>query len=1349
MATKRGHIDIDPDYEDVTQAQSKRQKVLEEDAKETTRKKIDLIVRKEFHQEIKNKEKELDCIDQSLRHSQMMMDRLRACIIANYYGAAGQQRHIKGDPQQSAPIHPTVKDTLGKRPLNVKVKVEPKVEGDTTEKLIMKQEPQEEKEEDKMIKEEPSLSGITNRSDRFKVKKRIVIGNVSKYIPVDRRDENDQSTHKWMVYVRGPKGEPNIDHFVKKVWFFLHPSYRPNDLVEVSQPPFHLTRRGWGEFPVRVQLYFQDSRNKKVDVIHQLKLDRTYTGLQTLGSETVIDVELEKEIELKSSNRVLCNGSSSTLVGKESNVTIKEHLSPIKKEFKQEQSSPLSTQSKTSNKNLSNSKNTSPFSPSSKQANMTLTLGTLGSLTSHSINKTGTVEAGHSRSPINGVKQQSVHSSTSVSDSSGSKHSSELQKMLLQSTPPSVTKTSTTGNVQLTHIVQVSRGAQISNTSNVKSASAGKANPQQVKSLQNSSAGVISAGIRPPSANQISTPSNQTTLTTATPGTPNPAQTLYIRCKDNQGNIFLVPHHLLKTVPGTPVAGQPVNNQAAKGTVPSPQTTPTKGTTQKPVQTQSTIAVVNTPTSTVTSSPSKIQNSTVTMKPVGQNQTVHHQSAGAKAVFQKPVVQNSQLLIRSPLPVSKNSLSPLTGGPSPVLLIKTEVNPVRPLLTVGQSATKVLDKNGKEVPQPSQLQLHLQGQIAQNQLKVTSQGLKSVQPAGKSRVSKKVETLALIQKTDCNVENKIPSKTCQLASLLRGDIAAAHRNAVKQVSQATESNTTSTQVLTSQRTTPQNFLVPVTVGAPKDTPTSVVGIKPALVKNSEDASTSGHQGIKLIQTPINVLPQAVPVSVPPKTMHSVILINEDAKKVPGIQLPSKNISDSHSTQNSEKVMLTSSVKTTAARLTPSTNLTNASVNLTKQVSKTNDLPAGQVTGGKEQVKTVIAKIGMQTLLLQLPVSDSEAVNKSQEVSKVNKQVPKKVGIPSNAALIESLKKQAVEKEKKLKEAARLSYIDRKLGLPVKMGDSQEKRIHKWKKKTPAEKLLTSSQKLLQDDPTPVKDIEPLCVENYPDVQSLVRAAIKRHPIVSPSANIHQHPYCAKTLEQWLEWNVGKRWASEWQRAVACQKYLKELLDGDQFKGNQLWSVKKIVCWCRLHAYSPHYMEKTLHPSGVEFPMKEMRMGERFCSATDSYETLTEVDQINSKRRTESLSEDEVDIISDEPPKPRIKLEPQEEITDPKDPVILSASANARFVQDLTQKIGVKFEPSPVLDDVYSSVSEDVLYKAMLCFVEDIITESFAFKVNMGRYPDGIGVTDVYKALSVLPQADFLTNKHLGVKDVTR
>ena len=39
-----------------------------------------------------------------------------------------------------------------------------------------------------------------------------------------------------------------------------------------SEHPFHLTRRGWGEFPVRVQLHFKDSRNKRLDIIHNLKV---------------------------------------------------------------------------------------------------------------------------------------------------------------------------------------------------------------------------------------------------------------------------------------------------------------------------------------------------------------------------------------------------------------------------------------------------------------------------------------------------------------------------------------------------------------------------------------------------------------------------------------------------------------------------------------------------------------------------------------------------------------------------------------------------------------------------------------------------------------------------------------------------------------------------------------------------------------------------------------------------------------------------------------------------------------------------------------------------------------------
>jgi hypothetical protein len=33
--------------------------------------------------------------------------------------------------------------------------------------------------------------------------------------------------------VRGPPDEPPIESYVKKVWFFLHESYKPHDVLEV------------------------------------------------------------------------------------------------------------------------------------------------------------------------------------------------------------------------------------------------------------------------------------------------------------------------------------------------------------------------------------------------------------------------------------------------------------------------------------------------------------------------------------------------------------------------------------------------------------------------------------------------------------------------------------------------------------------------------------------------------------------------------------------------------------------------------------------------------------------------------------------------------------------------------------------------------------------------------------------------------------------------------------------------------------------------------------------------------------------------------------------------------------
>ncbi|GAB1598335.1 YEATS domain-containing protein 2-like [Argonauta hians] len=320
MNSKRGYLNVDPDYEDVSEQQNKKQRLIEKDAKAETIQKIEKIIQKQIAIEIKEKENELNIVDQSIYQTRHLLDRLRACLVANYYSneSIGNLSQQKTFVSAVPSIHPAVKKHLGKKPSYSddqwleKCQWRGTNESATDVKLMngssnSSQNPIPVVESckdpiqqpcDSSTKLEPEIT--SGRASRFRVKKKLIVGNISKFIPPDRREESDPSTHKWLIYIRGTKEEPSIDHYVKKVWFFLHPSYRPNDLVEVVHPPFHLSRRGWGEFPIRVQLHFHDQRNKRVDIIHHLKLDRTYTGLQTFGAETTVEIEIEKGKPLES-----------------------------------------------------------------------------------------------------------------------------------------------------------------------------------------------------------------------------------------------------------------------------------------------------------------------------------------------------------------------------------------------------------------------------------------------------------------------------------------------------------------------------------------------------------------------------------------------------------------------------------------------------------------------------------------------------------------------------------------------------------------------------------------------------------------------------------------------------------------------------------------------------------------------------------------------------------------------------------------------------------------------------------------------------------------------------------------
>lgn len=59
-----------------------------------------------------------------------------------------------------------------------------------------------------------------------------LLGNTSKFIGEEK--SLDGVTHKWLVYVKTKSSDSDVADIVSKVRFFLHPSYKPNDVVIVE-----------------------------------------------------------------------------------------------------------------------------------------------------------------------------------------------------------------------------------------------------------------------------------------------------------------------------------------------------------------------------------------------------------------------------------------------------------------------------------------------------------------------------------------------------------------------------------------------------------------------------------------------------------------------------------------------------------------------------------------------------------------------------------------------------------------------------------------------------------------------------------------------------------------------------------------------------------------------------------------------------------------------------------------------------------------------------------------------------------------------------------------------------------
>ncbi|CAH2056618.1 unnamed protein product, partial [Iphiclides podalirius] len=334
----------DPDYPETSGSTQEGVKSLSEEEK---LEKIKNIVRKEFGNELDIRENEVMLADQRMLTARRALHHLRYTLVNNYYKQQKLQLSASqledeltelNEPRSRAEvssllrdgqreIHPSLRKLLGKKTVDLeeifKIR-EPRnkarkdylamlqtrnytVPADSTKSLRPESQQQEIEPFSTDVPEkldrpkkvprhlEPKITNVVTLDEatrnKMKHRYRIIIGNTSKYAPGASRA--DRSTHTWLLYVRGAEA------VLRAVAVRLHHSYAPHHLVRLERPPFSVARRGWGEFPARVELHFAlPERNRPAAVDHTIRLDRHCTGLQTLGAETVVDVWLYSTAEM-------------------------------------------------------------------------------------------------------------------------------------------------------------------------------------------------------------------------------------------------------------------------------------------------------------------------------------------------------------------------------------------------------------------------------------------------------------------------------------------------------------------------------------------------------------------------------------------------------------------------------------------------------------------------------------------------------------------------------------------------------------------------------------------------------------------------------------------------------------------------------------------------------------------------------------------------------------------------------------------------------------------------------------------------------------------------------------------
>ncbi|XP_036244470.1 YEATS domain-containing protein 2 isoform X3 [Molothrus ater] len=1345
---KRVIAEKDPDYEDITVTHpNKRHKAAEQSARDVTVQKIETIIKEQFAVEMKSKEHEIEVIDQRLIEARRMMDKLRACIVANYYASAGLLKAGEGTRSCDATIlnHPSIKKFLespsrSSSPANQGSDT-PSANHSESDSLSQHNDFLLDKDNGSLDADERLTNSLDQRqsrnaardssgvsssqkpgqrnaglsndeTSRLYVKKTIVVGNVSKYIPPDKREENDQSTHKWMVYVRGSRREPSINHFVKKVWFFLHPSYKPNDLVEVREPPFHLTRRGWGEFPVRVQIHFKDSQNKRIDIIHNLKLDRTYTGLQTLGAETVVDVELhrhslgEEYLFSQSSESDLSDVPTSLSLPLSIPAPVKAS-SPIKQ---LRDSSPDASVDKGFSGSAETERHAAFYSlPSAiertptKLATQKVAFGSHGNSAFQPIAAScKIVPQGQSPSPAESPGKSFQPITMSCKIVSGSPISTPSPSPLPRtptSTPVHMKQGSASSVLNNPYLIvdkpgqvgaaATSTGSPTSKLSSVCQASHGTASP--VAKTHGSSFGTSAVK------------QEDSLFATMPPLCPIGSHSKVQSPKSVTGGLGAFTKVIIKQEPGE---------------LPQQAAVPAAGAAQPSLQQYVTVKgshmLALSPQKAAVSSGEGTVQSKVVGVPVG--------SALQSTVKQAVAISGGQILVAK----SSSSVAKAVGS--------------KQVVTQGVAKAIVSGGGGTIVAQP--VQTITKAQVSSTgTLKSTSQGsvMATLQLPATNLAN--LANLPPGTKLYLTTNSKNPSGKGKLLLIPQGAILRATNNASLQSGSSTNSGggggggggTQSTSSNLSQHLTYTSYILKQTpqgtflVGQPSPQGSGKQLTPASVVQGSVGVGASSTQGqaLKVITGQKTALfTQATSTG-----QTSLVKISDGSiKSVPASSQLSK--------PGTTVLRVSGGVITTAAApamALPSNGVAQQTDNAASSSSSAG-APAAKAPGQQHQI------------CVSQSQPTSSAVNKTATSSVVSVASLMTTATPvtgkATVSVLQSLS------------ASKVSAVSAVTAASTVVPSPSTASIAKVKME-PDSTGQNCSSVGTQEGQAAVKTEESSELGNYvinieylENVQQLLTAIVKKVPLIAEKSE-DVSSFCASSVEQYYSWNIGKRRAAEWQRAMTVRKILQEIVEKHpRFHSISPLKTKHVVQWCRCHGYTPPDPEALRSDEdSIEDVLTQIDSEPECPSSYSSGEELCrKLEELQQFLKQEPEHEEEVDILNfSEPLKINIKKEQEEKQEEMK--FYMASLPASEFVRDTAEKIGISFQPAEVQKNVYASVIEDMILKATEQLMSDILRQALAVAYQTAphnRTPREITVMNIHKAICNIPFLDFLTNKHMKI-----